>query len=65
MRNILVSLAPDVDFNELFKKLEDYHCVITFDNCGGNFKSIFSGNLHIVCRKEDYITIQTVLKNFV
>lgn len=65
MRNILVSLAPDVDFNELFKKLEDYYCVITFDNCGGDFKSIFSGNLHIVCRKEDYITIQTILKKFV
>lgn len=65
MRNILVSLATDVNFNELFKKLEDYHCVITFDNCGGNFKSIFSGNLHIVCRKEDYIAIQNALKNFV
>lgn len=65
MRNILVSLATDVNFNELFKKLENYHCVITFDNCGGNFKSIFSGNLHIVCRKEDYTAIQNVLKNFV
>lgn len=65
MRNILVSLATDVNFNELFKKLENYHCVITFDNCGGNFKSIFSGNLHIVCRKEDYTAIQKVLKNFV
>lgn len=65
MRNILVSLATDVDFNKLFKMLEDYYCVISFDNCGGNFKSIFSGNLHIVCRKEDYTAIQKILKNFV
>lgn len=65
MRNILVSLATDVNFNELFKMLEDYYCVISFDNCGGNFKSIFSGNLHIVCRKEDYTAIQKILKNFV
>lgn len=65
MRNILVSLATDVDFNKLFKMLEDYYCVISFDNCGGNFKSIFSGNLHIICRKEDYTAIQKILKNFV
>ena len=53
MRNILLTCAENTDFNNLFKNLEKFPCIITFDNCGGSFNSIFSGNLQIFSRKEN------------
>ena len=65
MKNILITCAENTDFNKLFKILEKFPCIITFDNCGGSFNSIFSGNLQVVCRQEDYSEIQKILAKFV
>ena len=65
MRNILLTCAENTDFNNLFKNLEKFPCMITFDNCGGSFNSIFSGNLQIICRKENYKEIQKILAKLV
>ena len=60
MRNILLTCAENTDFNNLFKNLEKFPCIITFDNCGGSFNSIFSGNLQVICRQENYKEIQKI-----
>lgn len=65
MRNILLTCAENTDFNSLFKILEKFPCIITFDNCGGSFNSIFSGNLQVICRQENYEEIQKILAKFV
>ena len=65
MRNILLTCAENTDFNNLFRNLEKFPCIITFDNCGGSFNSIFSGNLQIICRKENYKEIQKILAKLV
>lgn len=64
MKNITISLMGDIDFNALFKSLEYFSCVITFNNCGGSFFSIFSGSFTVVCREEDYSEIVNILANF-
>ena len=65
MRNILLTCAENTDFNNLFKNLEKFPCIITFDNCGGSFNSIFSGNLQVICRQENYEEIQKILAKLV
>ena len=42
MRNILLTCAENTDFNTLFKTLENFPYIITFDNCGGSFNSILA-----------------------
>lgn len=65
MRKITISIAYNTDFNELFKSLEYFPCVITFDNCDGTFLGYYSGILHVTCRKEDYPEINKILVKFV